>query len=121
MACYESLLAEPAVARILKKQEADTLLTHVFDRAMRSPWSDRHPGRVLASRFTERWHADTLDSQAAEQLHSALAQGNADVIPIYAGESVRFVTHRERAGDIVQLLMDGAYQSWQSRCRSLDE
>ncbi len=121
VACYESLLAEPAVARILEKQETDTLLTHVFDRAMRLPWSDRYPGRVLANRFTERWHADTLDSQAAEELHSALTQGNADVIPIYAGESVRFVTHRERAGDIVQQLMDGAYQWWQSRCRSLDE
>ncbi len=119
LAATESLLPESIVQRVLEGQETSTVLTRLYDLAMQAPWPEQFPGRVMANRFTSEWLDTPLTGEALSRLHEGLARNDPEIVPAYAGESVRFVTQREHAADIVRTLMAEAEQWWTLRSQAL--
>jgi len=103
---------EQARERIVQAQETDTVLTRAFDVAQGLVWPSQYPGRALRNRFTDRWHAriDVLQKvgEARQQLASAIASKNYDLVSIYAGQAVGLVTRQQSAGEVIRHLGEGA-------------
>ncbi|MCY0907437.1 MAG: nitronate monooxygenase [Sulfobacillus thermotolerans] len=115
MASYESLLPESVIHRICQAGTTTTILTSLFDNALNVPWPARYPGRVLPNIFTDQWLNRPLTNQARTQLQEGITNKDPELMPVYAGMGVGFVTHRERAADIVRDLMEGACTWWKTR------
>ncbi|HLZ62898.1 MAG TPA: nitronate monooxygenase [Ktedonosporobacter sp.] len=123
LASAECENTEQARARIVEAQEADTLVTRVFDVAQGLAWPAQYPGRALRNQFTQRWHSqiETLPEakEARQELAEAVASKNYDLAYIYAGEAVGVVTQQRPAGTVIRDLGEGAEQWLRERSRLL--
>ncbi|WP_369139246.1 NAD(P)H-dependent flavin oxidoreductase [Modestobacter versicolor] len=112
----------PAARERVRAASGDrTVLTSAFDIAQGLPWPARWPGRALVNEFTQTWHGreDELrgDTQAAEQVRRARAEGDLEHSPVYAGESVGLVTAEESATDVVRRLATDAEKALERAAR----
>lgn len=119
----EAVVAEAARERLLSADVNDTVLSPLFDRALRPQWPDGYPMRSLANRFTTQW-ADKVDElvkdeSALAQLVAAVNADDYDTAPILAGQIVGLLQRSRPAGAIITELAEGAELILRSRVPEL--
>jgi nitronate monooxygenase len=123
LSCTEATNSAAARERVRAASGDRTVLTSAFDIALGLPWPARWPGRALVNEFTETWHGRENelrgDTQAAEQVRRARAEGDLERSPVYAGESVGLVTAEESATDVVRRLAADARKALERAPRLL--
>jgi nitronate monooxygenase len=123
LSCVEAMNTPAARERIRAASGDRTVLTSAFDIAQGLPWPARWPGRALVNAFTETWHGRETelrgDTNAAELVRRARAEGDLDNAPVYAGESVGLVTTEESATDVVRRLAADARKALERAPRLL--
>jgi nitronate monooxygenase len=123
LSCPEATNTPAARERVRGASGDRTVLTSAFDIAQGLPWPARWPGRALVNEFTETWHGREAelrgDTQAAEQVRRARAEGDLEHGPVYAGESVGLVTVEESATDVVRRLAADAQKALERAPRLL--
>lgn len=91
----------------------DTLYTNAFDIAQKLPWEREYGGRALKNAFAEEWvgredellQAVEASDNITQSVNEAIASGNLDKLPIYAGEAAAFTTHQgQSVAEIVEEL-----------------
>ena len=87
----------------------DTLLTNVFDQAMGYAWPTEIPERVVANRFTARWHdpRQPFDRELAEaELRAATARDDPAEQSVNAGVGVGGLRDELSAAEVVAMLSE---------------
>jgi nitronate monooxygenase len=107
VASREADTSEGVRRRIVQAGASDTVLTEVFDIAMRIPWPEGIAGRAIRSSFSDRWHGREDDLRANlgsldPAVKEALQRRDPNVGPVYAGEVSGLVRGVESAGEIVR-------------------
>jgi nitronate monooxygenase len=105
LACPESLLPDPAKARLLSAGAADTVYTAAFDRGYGTGWPAEFAGRALRNSFTDSWTGRESELAVADDARADLAAarqaGDYDIASIYAGQSVGLVSRQRPAAEVV--------------------
>jgi nitronate monooxygenase len=106
-AATESLMPEPAKARLLTAHAADTVRTRVFDLIRAYPWPEPYTGRAVRNDFCTRWHGREGELVAALETElpayqRAVAEGDFETAVIFAGEVVELIDAIEPAAELVR-------------------
>lgn len=123
-ASVESQTPGWAKARVVAAGADDTVLTHAYDLAMRSPFPVGIGDRVLQNSFTAAWHERDDDvTQQRETLASAIVAavraGDAATAPVRAGTASAMIHAIEPAADILRRLLDEAEALLRDRPRAI--
>jgi nitronate monooxygenase len=113
LATHECGVSAEYKARVIAASGEDTLLTDLFDIAIRMPWPAGVSGRALRNRFSQRWEGrdDELRARVAEGGTSGTEVGERSSVEetaVWAGEASSFVRATESAGEVVRTLMTDA-------------
>lgn len=103
----EALTTPGARQALLAATGSDTVLTRVFDRALGYSWPPDIPERVLANRFTARWHDQPppFDEElAGAELRAAIARDDPAEQSVNAGVGVGHLRDGLSAADVVAML-----------------
>ncbi|WP_335940050.1 NAD(P)H-dependent flavin oxidoreductase [Streptomyces sp. PTD5-9] len=118
-------LVPPRVARALVEgRGGDTVRGRVLDVARDSGWPEHCTARTLRDAFTDRW-LDREEEIARNpevlrgEFREAVARGEIDGVPVWAGEALDLVTAVEPAADIVTGLVAGAERALATACGGL--
>jgi len=107
-ACPESSLSDSARQALLHASGADTVVTSAFDVALGYPWPAGCPERVLRNDFTDRWAGHeaqlALDRDARIALATAIAAGDAALVPVNAGQGVGALTDARTTAQVIERL-----------------
>ena len=108
LATHECGVSDAHKAAVIDATTDDTILTDVYDIARSTPWPDDVSGRAIRDTFAERWHGN---DEELREIVRAEAHGPRDRATVasearghWAGEASSFVTGREHAADVVELL-----------------
>ncbi|MBV8291378.1 MAG: nitronate monooxygenase [Mycobacterium sp.] len=108
----EALTTDASRRALVAARETDTTSTRVYDIVRGLPWSKRFPSRVLRNDFIARWtgHEDALadDSDALDELATAIAADDRRTAPVDAGQGVGMVTGVAPVGQVIDRLCEGA-------------
>jgi nitronate monooxygenase len=108
LSCTEGLNSAAAKERIRAASGDETVLTRAFDVAEGAAWPERWPGRALVNDFSREWHGReeelVQDTEARQRVVDGRRTGDPANAPLYAGESVGFVTSERSATDVVREL-----------------
>lgn len=111
-ASHEALITPAAGKALVGAGGDDTERNRVLDIARGAGWPDRYTARTLRNGYLEQWRGreDELrgDSAAQQAYRDAVARGDLDVIPVWAGEAVDLVTELLPAADLVTALVTEA-------------
>jgi nitronate monooxygenase len=106
LSCPEGLNKASAKERIRAATGDETVLTRAFDVAEGAAWPERWPGRALVNEFSREWHGReeelVSDTAARQRVVDGRRTGDPANAPLYAGESVGFVTSERSATDVVR-------------------
>jgi nitronate monooxygenase len=109
VATAESGVSDAYRARVVAATADETVLTDTFDLALRRPWPTGVSGRVVANRFTDRWHGreDELRAWSDEerQQYASVPEADVDEQAVWAGEASSLVRAVEPAGAVVARLV----------------
>ena len=103
----EALTTPGARQALLAATGSDTVLTRVFDRALGYSWPPDIPERVLANRFTARWHDQPppFDEElAGAELRAAITRDDPAEQSVNAGVGVGHLRDGLSAADVVAML-----------------
>lgn len=120
----ESGVSDAYRARVVEASADDTILTEVFDLALRRPWPAGVSGRGIANEFSRTWHGREAelrawsDEQRREYL-TADPDTETEQRGIWAGEAASLVGSVESAGDVVVRLAAEATEVLSTRPGSL--
>lgn len=116
---HEAVLAQAARDRLRAAEVNDTVLTPIFDQALRPGWPQEYPLRTLANHFTRTWIDNpddlTRDHGALQQLADTVESDNYDVAPILAGQTVGLLHAGRPAAQVITELAQGAEAILRSR------
>jgi nitronate monooxygenase len=119
----EAVVARAARDRLRSAEVDDTVLSSLFDRALRPGWPQEYPMRTLANAFTGTWsgRAEDLmrDRRALQQLVDAVATDDFDTAPILAGQTVGLLRAARPAAEVITELAEGAERILRSRVPEL--
>lgn len=110
LATTEALTSPGSRRAVLAAGGDDTIVTSVFDRAAGFPWPTDIPERVLANRFTARWHdpAQPFDAaRAAAELRQADQLDDPQDRCVNAGVGVGQIQAELSAAEVVAMLSRG--------------
>jgi len=110
VASRESDESEWAKKRIVQAGADDTVLTKVYDLALRAPFPPGIGDRVLRNDFVTVWHERDVEvvahrEELRAQVVAAMAEGNAHVAAVRAGNAVGLIHEIESAGQIVRQIV----------------
>ncbi len=118
----EAVVARAARDRLRSAEVDDTVLSSLFDRALRPGWPQEYPMRTLANAFTGTWseRAEDLmrDRRALQQLADAVATDDFDTAPILA-TSRGLLRAARPAAEVITELAEGAERILRSRVPEL--
>jgi nitronate monooxygenase len=107
-ASLEALVAPGIGKALIEARGEDTERNRVLDIARGAGWPDRYTARTLRNGYLEQWRDrdDELrtDAAARQAYRDAAAQGDLDVVPVWAGEAVDLITDLRPAADLVAAL-----------------
>jgi nitronate monooxygenase len=119
----EAVVARAARDRLRSAEVDDTVLSSLFDRALRPGWPQEYPMRTLANAFTSTWseRAEDLmrDRRALQQLADAVATDDFDTAPILAGQTAGLLRAARPAAEVITELAEGAERILRSRVPEL--
>jgi nitronate monooxygenase len=100
----------------------DTLRTSTTDIVRERYWPDRFDIRVVRNAFTDRWHGKETELRAnrppeTARVFAAIADGDATLAPIIAGEALGLIDAVEPAGQIVSRMVHEAVDVLKSTAR----
>lgn len=100
----------------------DTLRTSSTDIVRERYWPDRFDIRVVGNAFTDRWHGKEDQLRAnrppeTARVHVAIAEGDATLAPIIAGEGLGLIDDVEPAALIVSRMVHEAVDVLKSTAR----
>nr|WP_271035794.1 nitronate monooxygenase [Mycolicibacterium hassiacum] len=105
-ACTEA--ATPAEVRdqLIEAPGSATVLTRVFDLALRYDWPATIPERVLRNEFVDRYDGceDDLVPDAVAALTAAIAARDYRIAPVNAGQGVGLVRESRPAAEVIDQL-----------------
>ena len=108
LATHECGVTDAHKAAVIDAAIDATILTDVYDIARGTPWPTDVSGRAIRDAFSDRWHGreEELRELVREEAHEPRDRAGvaSDVRGHWAGEAARFVTEREHAADVVELL-----------------
>jgi nitronate monooxygenase len=111
-ASLEALVPAEIAKAIVEAHGSDTERSRVLDIGRGAPWPARYPGRTLRNAFLDRWrdHEAVLrdDDAARTEFRAAIARGDLDAVPVWAGEAVDLITDLPSATELVGMLVGGA-------------
>jgi nitronate monooxygenase len=109
-AAGESLAHVNGKARMVEGSGDDTFRTSLYDVMRRLDWPPVFTARILRNPFADRWRGDEAGLLESEQAHyqAAVAAGDFDVAPVYAGEGVDLIHDVLPAGEIVTRIVADA-------------
>jgi nitronate monooxygenase len=114
-ASHEALRSAAEGAALVNADGQDTERSRTFDIASGSGWPARYPGRALRNGFRDQWRGRdeelAADESAQRAYRQAVARGDRDVTPVWAGEAVGLIRDLSPAGDLVHALVSGAEQA----------
>jgi nitronate monooxygenase len=87
-----------------------TYRTSLYDVMRRLDWPEVFTARILRNAFSTRWRGDEaglLESEEA-RYHAAVAAGDFEIAPVYAGEGVDLVQDVVPAAEIMTRLVNEA-------------
>lgn len=120
---HEAVVARAARDRLRSAEVDDTVLSSLFDRALRPGWPQEYPMRTLANAFTGTWseRAEDLmrDRRALQQLADAVATDDFDTAPILAGQTAGLLRAARPAAEVITELAEGAERILRSRVPEL--
>jgi nitronate monooxygenase len=112
MASLESLASPDAVRALVEGRGEDTESNHLHHVAAGVPWPPQYPGRSIRNAFSDRWRGReselAADAVALQAYRNAVAAGDPDTVPVWAGENIDLIHEIEPAGTIVETLVTGA-------------
>jgi len=102
-AANESLAHANGKARMVAASGDGTFRTSLYDTMRRLDWPRVFTARILRNPFAERWRGDEAGLLESEEqrYHAAVAAGNFDIAPAYAGEGVDLIRAVVPAAEIV--------------------
>lgn len=104
-ACEESLTTLGARRALIAATGADTVVSRVLDVALRRPWPERFPERLLRTEFVDRWHGREAelarDESARAEFRAALDSEDYAVVPVDAGTGVGSLVEVRSAAEVV--------------------
>jgi len=119
----EAVVAQAARDRLRLAEVDDTVLSPLFDRALRPGWPQVYQLRTLANDFTDTWidKVDNLtqDHSALRQLADAVESGDYNIAPILAGQTVGLLQAGRPAAEVIIELAEGAEAILRSRVPDL--
>jgi len=119
----EAVIAQGARDRLRVAEVDETVLSPLFDRALRPGWPQEYQLRTLANDFTDTWidKADDLtkDHSALRQLADAVESGDYDIAPVLAGQTVGLLRAARPAAEVIIELAEGAEAILRSRVPDL--
>jgi nitronate monooxygenase len=119
----EAVVAQAARDRLRLAEVDDTVLSPLFDRALRPGWPQVYQLRTLANDFTDTWidKVDNLtqDHSALRQLADAVESGDYNIAPILAGQTVGLLRAGRPAAEVIIELAEGAEAILRSRVPDL--
>jgi nitronate monooxygenase len=119
----EAVVAQAARDRLRLAEVDDTVLSPLFDRALRPGWPQVYQLRTLANDFTATWidKVDNLtqDHSALRQLADAVESGDYNIAPILAGQTVGLLRAGRPAAEVIIELAEGAEAILRSRVPDL--
>jgi nitronate monooxygenase len=126
VASVEAQAHTNAKQRVIDARTGDTVLTHVFDIAQGMDWPEQHPGRAILNGFTGRWHGREQELREAVDYErrvvaGAVAGGDMEFAPVYAGEASGLIASVRPAGEIVRDLFEEAEAILRRRSATLLE
>ena len=108
LATHECGVSDAHKAAVIDATTDDTILTDVYDIARGTPWPHGVSGRAIRDAFADRWHGhdDELREMVREEAQAPRdrATAESEARGHWAGEASSFVTEREHAADVVELL-----------------
>lgn len=121
-ASAEALVPDGQAEAAIRASGDATIRTRSVDVVRDLPWPEPYDIRVLANRFTERWHNDLDGLRAAARVEGpkwqkAFAEGDAAHGNAVVGEAIGMIHDRPPAADIIgglvreaRSLLDGGWQ-----------
>ncbi|MGO3148356.1 MAG: NAD(P)H-dependent flavin oxidoreductase [Leucobacter sp.] len=107
-ACTESLINDDARRVLFAARGEDTMVSRVADVALKNPWPEHVPERVLRTEFVERWQGREQelaeDEAALGEFRMAVVAGDYSVVPLNAGEGVTALVAAQSAAQVVASL-----------------
>lgn len=115
---------EWAKERVVGAGADDTVLTHAYDIAARSPFPAYIGDRVLRNEFTDTWHGrdDEVAHRGRElntMVRAAVAEGDPRLAPVRAGAASALISEIEPAAVIVQRIVREAESLLRTRSAAL--
>jgi len=99
-------------AAVVASDGGDTVFTHVYDIAFGAPWPSAIGGRVRRDAFTQEW----AEREAELRQHRDTTEPG---LPLYFGQSARFVDAVRPAADVVRLVSTAAERFLRKRSAEL--
>jgi nitronate monooxygenase len=123
LATHECGVSDAHKAAVIAATTDDTILTDVYDIARSTPWPEDVSGRAIRDAFADRWHGhdDELRAMVREEAHAPRDRATpvSEARGHWAGEASSFVTEREHAADVVELLARATHEVLTERTAAL--
>jgi nitronate monooxygenase len=121
LAAPESLYRPRQKERVLSMNENDTVLTEVFDLAVRRDWPAGVAGRAARNAFSDRWHGHEAEllrdpTPAGDTMRAAVAADDPENAPVWAGQAAGLVHEAEPAAAIVRRIIAEAEAALRRGC-----
>lgn len=101
----ESLVLPQVRQALLDARGEDTERNRTLDIARGSAWPHRYPARTLRNAFLDAWRGRDeelrADIRTQREFTDAMARGDLDAAPVWAGQAVDRVTRVESAAEVV--------------------
>lgn len=111
-ASYEALAPAAVGAALVGADGSDTERGYTFDIAAGNGWDEHYPGRALRNAFGDQWRGrdeELRANDAAKRAYrEAVARGDQDVDPVWAGEAVGLIHELRPAAELVHSLVSEA-------------
>lgn len=116
LASHEALVPPELSKALVDGHGADTERNRVLDIGRGSAWPAKYPARTLVNPFLEEWRGrdDELaaDDEAQAAYQAAIERGDADAVPIWAGQALDLITAIEPAGELLARLATETEQAF---------
>jgi nitronate monooxygenase len=105
-ATKESVIGNAAKATVLTKTGADTIRTSVYDIVNNRKWPPNYTGRVVHSKYVEKWHGREQElwrvrEEEFAKVKHAIATDDYDIANMTVGEAIGLVRDVPTARDLI--------------------
>jgi nitronate monooxygenase len=112
VASVESLASSAVAKALVESHGEETESSREQDIAASVPWPRQYPGRSIRNAFGDRWRGReeglAASPGALRSYREAVAVGDPEAVPVWAGEDIDLIHDIETAAAIVETLTSGA-------------